>query len=302
MEKQKIKKELAKRVSTPVLEDEPLSRHTTWKIGGPADFLIEPRSIEELSEVIHFLKVNSLNFRVIGNGSNILALDKGFRGVIIKTKKINKVEFCPDGKVFAEAGILLPALTAKALLFEFSGFEEFVGIPGTVGGAVRQNAGAHEKEIKDVVKKIWAVNEKGGILEFLAADCNFNYRTSRFKEERLWVVKAEFSLRPGNKEEILEKIRNYRQKRKASQPLEYHNAGSVFKNPAGIPAWRLIQEAGAQGLKKGGAVVSKKHANFIVNTGGATAQDVLYLINKIQEMVWNKFSIKLLLEVEILGE
>ncbi|GAV25748.1 UDP-N-acetylenolpyruvoylglucosamine reductase [Carboxydothermus islandicus] len=302
MDKAKLKEELAKRISSPVLENEPLAQHTTWKIGGPADFLIEPQSIKELSLVIRFLTENAVNFRVIGNGSNILVLDKGFRGVIIKTKKINKVEINAGGQVFAEAGVMLPVLAARALKFGLSGLEELSAIPGSVGGAVRQNAGAHGKEIKDVVKRVWTINEKGELEEFSNNECGFKYRSSRFKEEEQWIVKAEFSLNPGDKKEILKKIREFREKRLASQPLEFPNAGSVFKNPEGIPAWKLIKEAGAQGLKKGGAMVSEKHANFIVNTGGASAADVIYLINKIQELVWKKFSVKLLLEVEVLGE
>jgi len=302
MERQKLKEELAKRISTRIYEDEPLARHTTWKIGGPADFLIEPGSVSELTDVVYFLAVNSINYRVIGNGSNILALDNGFRGVIIKTKKLKAIKFKQAGEIYVEAGVLMPTLALKAATRGLGGLEELAGIPGTIGGAVRQNAGAHGREIKDLVLKVEAVDENGNIKQYLNNECNFNYRTSRFKDERLWVVSAALFLKPADQKEIWQKIKDYQTKRKEAQPLDLPNAGSVFKNPDNIPAWKLIKEAGAQGLKKGGAVVSEKHANFIVNTGNATASDVLYLINKIQDMVWNRFSVKLMLEVEVIGE
>jgi len=302
MERHLLKQELAKRVSTKIYEDEPLAKHTTWKIGGPADFLVEPGSVLEFTDVIHFLVQNSINYRVIGNGSNILVLDKGFRGVIIKTKKLKVISFQKDGEVYVEAGVLLPALALKAANLGYGGLEELSGIPGTIGGAVRQNAGANGKEIKQLILKVEAVDESGHQKKFSAEECSFNYRSSRFKDENLWIVSANLKLNRADPNKVLQKIKEFKQKRKEAQPIEYPNAGSVFKNPESLPAWKLIKEAGAQGLKKGGAVVSEKHANFIVNTGNATAGDVLYLINKIQEMVWQRFSVKLMLEVEVIGE
>ena len=282
MNKQLIKKELQKITRGSIYENEPLSRHNTLKVGGPANILVEPANKNEFINLIKYLADNSIKYYVLGNGSNILFMDRGFPGVIVKTKKLNATRFNVSGEVIAEAGTLLSVLAIRAVFQGFGGLEELAGIPGTVGGAIRQNAGAFGREIKDILVMVEAINEAGNKIWFAGGECDFGYRTSRFKTEKLWITEAKFKLLSVDKNEALIKIEEYRNLRKEKQPLEYPNAGSIFKNSEGIFAGKLIEEAGLAGLKKGGAEISTKHANFIVNKGNVTASDILYKENSLK--------------------
>ena len=285
--------------------DEPMAKHTSFKIGGPADVFIKVDNIEELKEILKLSKENKIPLTIIGNGSNILVTDKGIRGITAKLNFKNiKIENIADNKekIDVDAGVPVGLLAQKLVKEEITGFEELSGIPGTIGGAVIMNAGAHGKELKDILKKVTAMDYNGNIHEFTNEECQFSYRNSRFQKEKHIILQATLELEKGNSTEIKEKMDEYMQFRKEKQPIEYPNAGSTFKRGEDFVTAKLIDEAGLKGYKIGGAQVSEKHAGFIVNVDNATAKDVIELTDYIKEKIEEKFGKKINLEIQIIGE
>lgn len=292
--------ELANLTRCKFLTSEALAKHTTWHVGGPADVLFMPYSVDECIEVLNAATLQNIPLFILGNGSNLLVSDKGFRGIVIKTSALKKITFTSDS-VSAECGVKLPLLAMESAKRSLSGLEFAAGIPGTIGGVVKMNAGAEGSSIANVFKKAlcWG---NGKIFETTFSDMDFSYRSSIIKRNPMMVLQVEFNLSFGDNEEIKTRIKQYVTARKSKQPLEYPNAGSVFRNPPGNFAGKLINEAGLKGKSIGGAMVSPKHANFIVNTGNATAMDIKNLINTIQLEVAKFCGVNLEPEVEFIGE
>lgn len=282
------------------LLDEPLAKYTTWKVGGKADILFLPESTESCLKVLHALYDRGTPYFVLGNGSNILIGDKGFRGAVVKLAGLNNMDFT-ENIVTVGCGAMLPVLAVEAAKRHFSGLEFIAGIPGTVGAALKINAGADGENISDVFHSaiVW---QDGLQKEVFAEDMQYSYRQSAFKNASAVFLMAKFSLAYGEQEKIKHKMQQNISARKSKQPLEYPNAGSVFKNPVGSFAGKLIADAGLQGRSIGGATVSLKHANFIVNTGHATAEDTKKLILLVQQEVASYSGITLEPEVEFIGE
>lgn len=297
LEKSKLNKE-------NLYYDEPMAKHTSFKIGGPADLFIKVDNIEELKEILDLSKKNQIPLTIIGNGSNLLVTDKGIRGITAKLN-LKDIEIKNENNkqiIKVEAGVPVGLLAQKLLKEEITGFEELSGIPGTIGGAVIMNAGAHGKELKDILKKVTAMDYNGNIHEFTNEECLFSYRNSRFQKEKYIILQATLELEKGNSTEIKEKMDEYMQFRKEKQPIEYPNAGSTFKRGEDFVTAKLIDEAGLKGYKVGGAQVSEKHAGFIVNVDNATAKDVIELTDYIKEKIEEKFGKKINLEIQIIGE
>lgn len=284
--------------------NEPMAKHTSFKIGGPADVFIKVDNIEELKEILKLSKENKIPLTIIGNGSNILVTDKGIRGITAKLNlKDIKIKNENNKQIIkVDAGVPVGLLAQKLLKEKITGFEELSGIPGTIGGAVIMNAGAHGKELKDILKKVTAMDYNGNIHEFTNEECLFSYRNSRFQKEKYIILQATLELEKGNSTEIKEKMDEYMQFRKEKQPIEYPNAGSTFKRGEDFVTAKLIDEAGLKGYKVGGAQVSEKHAGFIVNVDNATAKDVIELTDYIKEKIEEKFGKKINLEIQIIGE
>ena len=292
-----------------ILVDEPLKNHTTFLVGGPADFLILPESIEEVQNSVKLCKNNSIPFYLIGNGSNLLVSDKGYRGIIIKlAKNLSHVEIVHDNIekneviVKADSGILLEDLSKFIARNGFTGFEFACGIPGTLGGAVAMNAGAYDGEIKDCIISATVMDLDGNVVSLSREELKLGYRKSVIQEDKLIVLDASFSFKKGVQQEIDEKIADLTYKRESKQPLELPSAGSTFKRPEGYYASKLIMDANLRGFSYGRASVSEKHCGFVVNNGNCTAEEILILIQKIIEIIKNKDGVTLEPEVRILGE
>ena len=284
-----------------IKKNELLKNHTSFKIGGPADEFAEVSSEEEIAELIEYAKEKGIPYTIMGNGSNLLVGDKGIRGLVIKLSKgFDTTEVVGD-KIIAKAGILLSKLSNVALENGLSGLEFASGIPGTLGGAIYMNAGAYGGEMKDVIEKVTYLSD-GEIRTAGKGDLDFGYRHSRFSGTEDIVLSAEIQLAKGDTTEIRAKMDDYKERRCSKQPLSMPSAGSTFKRPEGYFAGKLIEDAGLKGKSIGGAQVSEKHSGFVVNTGDATAQDVLDLIKYIQDTVYEKFGVKLETEVKTLGE
>lgn len=284
-----------------ILIEEPMSKHTSFKIGGPVDFFLLPRTIEQLKESIDICKQNHIPYYIMGNGSNLLVKDGGFRGVIIQVYK-NLSNLHINGEIVeAEAGILLSTLSKKVCKVELAGFEFASGIPGTLGGAVCMNAGAYGGEINDVILSATVIDDKGDIITIEKDDLELGYRTSIIQKNNFIVVSAKLKLKKGNMNEINAIMDDLTDKRTTKQPLEMPSAGSTFKRPVGHFAGKLIMDAGLRGYRIGDAQVSEKHCGFIVNLGNATAKNVLDLIEHIQEEVKSQFQVVLEPEVRIIG-
>lgn len=284
-----------------VEKNAPLSRFTTFRIGGPADRLVHPRGVEEALSV---LSQEGRAF-ILGGGSNILVSDEGVRGVAMRFSKFCvDVEFSPSqgNKVIvkAQAGVSLTRLSGLAMRRGLSGLEFAYGIPGTLGGALVMNAGTREGEMKDVTVSVTAVTKDGAVKKLSGGECGFSYRSSGFADGDV-IVGCELALTPSDPTRIHERMRKGWEARKASQPLDKPSAGSVFKNPAGDFAGRLIEAAGLKGYCVGGAMVSQKHANFIVNTGGAMAGDVLAVIKEAERRVYETSGVRLEREIKLVG-
>ncbi|GAJ27488.1 UDP-N-acetylenolpyruvoylglucosamine reductase [Liquorilactobacillus sucicola DSM 21376 = JCM 15457] len=284
-----------------VLIDEPLSKYTNTKTGGPADLLAFPRQVDELKRMIIEAKKLALPVTVIGNASNLIVRDGGIRGLVLILVELNKVSIV-DKNVTAEAGASLIDTTEAAYRASLSGLEFAAGIPGSVGGAIFMNAGAYGGEISEVADSVTILTRNGEIRVYQNGDLDFGYRHSRIQDENDIVLSANFKLQSGDKKDIREKMDDFNFLRASKQPLEYPSCGSVFKRPKGHFTGKLIHDAGLQGFRIGGAQVSLKHAGFIVNIGFATASDYLAVIKHIQKTIYAKFQVQLETEVRIIGE
>lgn len=304
MEKQKIYELLTNEIKQGIVKiDEPMRKHTNFKIGGNADVFVIAKNIEEIKCVIKFSKENNIPLTILGNGSNVLVSDKGIRGIVLQIglKEI-KVEKHENALIEVDAGAMLGALAQILLKQSISGFEFAAGIPGSIGGAIRMNAGAYGGEMKDIVKNVTVLNEKGEINILTNEECEFSYRHSRFTNSKEIIIKATLELPFGNENEIKAKMDEYAQSRKEKQPLNLPSAGSTFKRGADFITAKLIDECGLKGYTSGNAQVSTLHAGFVVNLGNATAQDVLSVVNHVKQVVLEKTGKQIELEIELLGE
>ena len=280
--------------------DEDMKKHTTFKAGGKAAFLVTPDSEEKVKELIRFFKENEIANYIIGNGSNLLVRDEGFDGVILEIgSKLSEV-VVNENKITAQAGALLSKTANQAYKSGLAGMEFASGIPGSVGGGVAMDAGAYGGELKDIVETVTMCDENGEEITLTVDEMDFSYRHSIVQDKNYIVLSATFSLTQGEPEKILETMNDLNQRRRDKQPLEYPSAGSTFKRPEGYFAGKLIQDAGLKGYSVGGACVSEKHSGFIINKGGATATDIITLIGDVQKIVKEKFGVELEPEVKIL--
>lgn len=284
-----------------ILFDVPMKDYTSFKVGGVADCLVKADNVEAIQEILKIVNKYNLDLNVIGNGSNLLVLDGGIRGITLLIK-MDKIKIDEDYQVDVESGVKIGKLANILAQKEISGFEEISGIPGTIGGAVIMNAGAHGKEMKDIVKNVTCIDYNGNIKNFSNSDMNFAYRESILKNNKYIVTSVKLSLEKGNIDEIKEKMNQYRTYRKEHQPLEYPSAGSTFKRGKDFITAKLIDESGLKGYQIGGAQVSEKHAGFIINKGNATAKDILDLIEYVKKTVYEKFNKKIELEIQIMGD
>ena len=303
MNKQFIYKELLNILDEKNIKvDEPMKKHISFKVRGPADFLVKPKTEEELRNVVEFAKKENVPFIVIGNGSNLLVKDGGIRGIVIElSDNFNNYEI--DGNIIkAQSGALLAIIGRNAMKNSLTGFEFAAGIPGTLGGALAMNAGAYGGEMKQVVKTVRLMDRDGNIFELSNEEMKFEYRRSLLTTKDYIVLSAVIELQPGNVEEIKEIMADYSNRRSTKQPLNFPSAGSTFKRPEGHFAAKLIDDCGLRGLNLRGAQVSDKHCGFVINSGGATAKDILDLMFIVKSTVNAKFGIMLEEEVKILGE
>ena len=296
--------ELSKNITKErIFFNEPMSKHTSIKIGGPAEVFVIASTIEEIKTVINIANKNNIPLYVTGNGSNLLVKDDGIKGIVLKPQltHINIEKTNIDiVKVKAGSGVVLGFLAQELIKNGLTGFEELSGIPGTIGGAVRMNAGAHGKEIKDIVDTTTYMDLQGNIHTITNQEQQFEYRSSIFAKQKYIILETTLKLKYGDKKIIKQKMEQYMAWRKENQPLEYPNAGSTFKRGEDFITAKLIDECGLKGFTIGGAQVSKKHAGFIVNIGNATAQDVLDLIDYVTEQVFEKTGRKIETEIEVI--
>jgi UDP-N-acetylmuramate dehydrogenase len=303
MEKHILQSLLSKHEVGAVYFDEPMSKHTTWKVGGPADVFVVPTKIEHIQRLMNICTDHALPWHVIGRGSNLLVRDGGIRGVVIKlADNFSQISLENDFCVRAESGRSYVSCANFSMRNGLSGLEFATGIPGTVGGAVMMNAGAHGSETKDVLLHAEIVEADGTISRLSNADLHFEYRYSILKDHPRIVVSATFQLKQGDTEKMLETVRGWTKRRQTTQPLQLPSCGSVFRNPEHTHAGFLIEQSGLKGKKIGGAQISELHGNFIVNLGNARASDILQLIELAQTTILEKYGISLIPEVRIVGE
>ncbi|MBE5820521.1 MAG: UDP-N-acetylmuramate dehydrogenase [Clostridiales bacterium] len=284
-----------------VLKDELMSRHTSFKIGGKADLFIKANSIDEVKLICTIAKQKKIPIYLIGNGTNILVSDKGIRGIVLKLN-LNEVKV-QDEFIYAEAGALLSKVANIACKNSLSGFEKLSGIPGTIGGAIKMNAGAYGQEMKALIYETTYLDENLELITIKNKEHEFSYRKSIFSNKKNYcIIATKLKLEKGMQEDIKKEMHDLFVSRKNKQPLEYANAGSTFKRGEEFITAELIDKAGLKGYNIGNAYVSEKHAGFIVNKGNATANDVLKLIEKVQQIVYEKFNKKIELEIEFIGE
>lgn len=302
--KEKIEKADLEIEKSKILYNEEMKKYTTFKIGGKAECLIKIDNIKDLKSILRFVNENGVSLTVLGNGSNVLVSDKGIKGItiIIKIEKIDIKEKNEKVEITVGAGEKIGKLGVLFLKNEITGFEELSGIPGTIGGATRMNAGAHGREIKDIVKIVKCVDNKGNEKEFTNEQMEFGYRTSILKKEKYIVTEVKIELEKGNKEEIQNKMNEYAKYRKEKQPIEYPSAGSTFKRGKDFITAKLIDDAGLKGYSIGGAQISTKHGGFIINKGNATAKDVMELVQYTKDQIYSKFGKIIELEIELIGE
>ena len=285
-----------------VKTEEPMKNHTTFRVGGPAEFFVMPRTAEEVKKVIDLCRRESFPYYIIGNGSNLLVSDQGYRGVVLQIYKEMSCIEIEENVVVAQAGALLTANANTALETGLTGFEFAAGIPGTLGGACVMNAGAYGGEMKDVLEEVTVLTEEGEVLIIPKEILELGYRTSIIARKGYIVLEARIQLREGEKEAIKSLMEELKDKRVSKQPLEYPSAGSTFKRPEGYFAGKLIQDAGLRGFSVGGAQVSEKHCGFVINRENATAADVAELMRQVSARVEEEFGVKLEPEVKRLGE
>ncbi len=281
---------------------EPMARHTTWRIGGPADIFAVPHDTEQLLALLQIAKRNNIPFFIIGRGSNLLVRDAGIRGLVIKIGDSFADCSVVGNQLIAYAGRSMVSAAHIAIRHGLSGLEFATGIPGSIGGAVAMNAGAHGGEIKDVLARVEVVTKDATCFTVPASELQFAYRHSVIRENGWIVLSAVFDLRPGDTTEMQERTRAWAKRRQATQPLSMPSCGSVFRNPPGDYSARLIEACGLKGTRIGDAQISEKHANFIVNLGQARALDVLALIDLVKFTVQDRFGVQLLPEVRVVGE
>ena len=285
-----------------LLINEPMSKHTSFKIGGPADVIALPANEEELQALLKRAKDNGIPVTLIGNGSNLLVRDKGIRGLVIKLgNMLCKIEAEGERLSFG-SGVSLAMASRKAADLELTGMEFAVGIPGSIGGAVYMNAGAYDGEMSKVVDSVRVIDTNGDLMLLKAEQLEFAYRKTKLQKSGLIVTEVNLKLEPGCKDDITSKMADFSHRRISKQPLELPSAGSMFKRPVGYFAGTLIEQTGLKGYTVGGAQVSEKHAGFVVNVGGATAADVLQLIKDVQDKVFSAHGVQLEPEVLVLGE
>lgn len=282
--------------------NEPMNRHTTFRIGGPADYFLLPSTAEEVKGILEICREKELPYFILGNGSNLLVSDAGYRGVIIQLYRNYGGVTVEGMNIRAGAGALLSQIASAAKNASLTGFEFAGGIPGTLGGAVVMNAGAYGGEMKDVLKEVTVMTKSGEIVTIPARELEMGYRTSLIKKAGYLVLEAVISLDKGDVEEIKDIMKDLTEKRVSKQPLEYPSAGSTFKRPIGYFAGKLIMDAGLRGYQVGGAQVSEKHCGFVINKGNATAADVCRLMKDVQEKVQKEFGVTLEPEVKFLGD
>ena len=326
MNQKEIEKVLKEKLpSANIKLNEPMKLHTSFKIGGPADFFITANNIQEIREVVNIAKENNLPLKVVGNGTNLLVKDNGFRGIILKTNlqeikitktknkdeintkyKINEMESSINCKeeyiVNVQSGMALGKLAQILLKNEIGGFEFASGIPGTIGGAIKMNAGAYGGEFKGIIQDVIYLNEQNDIVVIQNTQCDFSYRHSLFSNKDYIILGCNLKLYKDTKENIKNKLDENLQSRKEKQPIEYPSAGSTFKRGEDFITAKLIDECGLKGYTIGGAQVSEKHAGFIINKNNATAEDVINLIKHVTEIVYEKTGKKINLEIEIIGK
>ena len=306
---EEVCEDLKKEISGSIIyTNEPMSKHTSFKIGGTADIFIKIKTIEDLKKVLKYANEKNIFITITGNGSNLLVRDKGIRGITLQIC-FDNIEIKEDRKseesdviVNVEAGVKLAYLSGILQKNGIEGFEFASGIPGTIGGAVKMNAGAYGKEIKDVIDEITYMNNNLEIVKIKNQEALFSYRHSKFSNSNDVILGVSIKLKAGNKEEIKSKIEEYRKQRTEKQPIEMPSAGSTFKRGNDFITAQLIDMAGLKGYKIGGAEVSTKHAGFVVNTGNATAEDVLKLTEYIKQKIYNDFGKEIDLEIQVVGE
>lgn len=293
---------LAACVTNPLKQQEPMSRHTSFHIGGPADVLAQPQTAAELKQLLKMADQLQIPVTLIGNGSNLLVRDKGIRGLVVKLGNALKDVAAEGNKITFGSGVSLAAASKKAADLGLTGMEFAVGIPGSIGGAVYMNAGAYDGEMSKIVSQVQVLNAEGEVELLPAQDLDFSYRHSKLQGSSYIVLSVTVVLVPGDKEAIKAKMDDFSQRRISKQPLELPSAGSMFKRPVGYFAGTLIDQTGLKGYAVGGAQVSPKHAGFVVNIGGATAADVLQLIKDVQDKVFAAHGVHLEPEVLVIGE
>ena len=297
-------KNLIQDTSSSIKFDEPMKKHTTFKIGGPAECLITVKEIETLKKVLIYAKTENVSITVLGNGSNVLVLDGGIDGITIQiaiqTLKIQDEENAKQ-TVIVGAGNKVIELAYQMLESSITGMEELSGVPGTIGGAVYMNAGAHGKEMKDIVKEIKCLDDNNNIMTLTNKEAEFGYRYSAFSKNKYIITEVTLELEKGNKDEIKQKMNTYSETRKSSQPIEFPSSGSTFKRGSDFITAKLIDDAGLKGYSIGGAEVSTKHAGFVINKGNATAKDVLNLTEHVEKVIYENFGKKIELEMKIIG-
>ncbi|SHH92547.1 UDP-N-acetylmuramate dehydrogenase [Clostridium collagenovorans DSM 3089] len=281
--------------------DVPMKNHTTFRVGGNAEIFVTPESYEEVRNIIKLCKTHNMPYYIFGKGSNILVKDGGIKGVVIKLTKLKNISF-EENKAIAQCGASLIEVSLAAAEKSLKGLEFASGIPGTVGGAVAMNAGAYDGDISKVIESALVIDDKGNIISLNKEELELTYRNSIVSRKGYIVLEATYSLEKGDYAEIKEKIAGFSKMRREKQPLEYPSAGSTFKRPEGYFAGKLIQDSGLKGYSIGEAQVSEKHSGFVINKGNATATEILELIHKVQDIVYNDYNVTLETEVKILGE
>ena len=282
------------------LKDEMLSKHTTYKVGGPCKYMVFPKNVDELIKVCKLIKEKKIDYKVLGNGSNVVFSSKEYNGVIINLSKLNEYKL-ERTVLYASSGCSVPMLALYTVNNGLEGMEFATGFPASVGGAICMNAGCYGSSMSEITKEVTYLDENLDVKTVSNKECHFTYRNSIFKNSKKIVLSATFKLRKGNLEELKKIVNERMQKRIASQPLEKPSAGSVFKNPEGNYAGKLIEDAGLKGKQVGGAKISEKHANFIINEKNATGEDIKKLVSLIKEEIEDRYNIKLETEQEFIN-
>ena len=281
--------------------NEYLKDMTYTKLGGQADYLLKPITVDQISQIVRYSNDHNIPITIIGNGSNLIIRDGGIRGIVITLQKLNNISRI-DNELIIQAGVNIKTASKYALENSLTGFEFACGIPGTIGGGIYMNAGAYGGEFKDIIKSVLVIDKFGNLINKTNVDLNFDYRYSSIQDTNNIIIGGTFTLKSGIYSDIKTKMNELTSLRQNKQPLEYPSCGSVFKRPVGYYAGKLIEDSNLQGYRIGGAEVSKKHAGFIVNIDNATALEYIKLIDVIQETVKAKFNVNLEREVKIIGE